>query len=221
MASVNRALAACYQTCKIVKKTSPVEEACQAVILLNETFDLSNPQRFEVFSHAYMNEAKRISPTNLLSRFSFTDGYEYRKRPERPSRWVTCDVDKPIAAEKARRDTIRRVMMFKLVAAVHHLDITTANVVAGEHMAATTDVASGPLSTRTQRRRSKPSVSKPAKKNIYSRNPTPLWDIAALPPPRADPAAPKLHMSHDRDCIWLNGIPHCHTGMVMRIRCLH
>ncbi|KAK3070502.1 hypothetical protein LTR53_010349 [Teratosphaeriaceae sp. CCFEE 6253] len=101
-----------------------------------------------------MNEAKWVNPTKPLSLFSFTDGYEYRKRPERPSRWVTCDVDKPTAAEKARRDAIRQVMMFKLTAAVHHPDITTANVVAGEDMAATTDVASGPLSTRAQTRRS-------------------------------------------------------------------
>ncbi|KAK5747366.1 hypothetical protein LTR17_000005 [Elasticomyces elasticus] len=98
-----------------------LEGARNAVILLHERFNLDEEQRLQVFKKAYLEAAQALRPDADISAYSISDAYNCRMRNDRKPWRVTCDGDKPNAAEKTRREGVRRTVLADLQQAAQDL----------------------------------------------------------------------------------------------------
>ncbi|KAK0258584.1 hypothetical protein B0A54_06142 [Friedmanniomyces endolithicus] len=115
-----------------------MEAARHAVIILYEHFDIPDEQRYDIFKHAFLEDAQTLRPGTDIKMYSLSDAYNCRLRSDRKPWWITHDGDRPNGAERARRNAVRATALVKLQTAAYELGIVNATkantaVASGEH----------------------------------------------------------------------------------------
>jgi len=91
-----------------------MEAARHSVLLLHERFNITDAQRFDIFRHVFLEEARTLRPNVNIKAYSLSDAYNCRKRSDRKPWWVIHGGDHPSAPEKARRDAVRVTALARL-----------------------------------------------------------------------------------------------------------
>lgn len=103
-----------------------MEAARHAVVILHENFDIPDEQRYNIFKHAFLEEARALRPGTDIKMYSLSDAYNCRLRSDRKPWWITHNGDRPNEAERARRNAVRATALERVQTAARELGIADA-----------------------------------------------------------------------------------------------